>query len=770
MAKKIEKFVVVSLEDEKAKEIAEVIKNKTCKKILNYLGEKEATETEIAQALNLPLSTVHYNLQLLKKSGLIKSKDFYWSEKGKKVNIFEPARKLIVLAPKGTERYKSILSSILPLALVGLLIIASILVYINRDWFSKGGLFPVGPAEISLEKFGSCNDLNKAFEEALSKAGGYGALTKGIAEAFTVTAAEGVELTTPEYSETNVQVEGVDEADIVKTDGSYIYTISEGRLIIARAYPSDEAEILSETDLGDFEPQEIFIDENRLLIFGSTYEEMPRPLTEEGQAEEEIYPYYPIVSLATVQLWDIKHRTVPQLIKKVDFEGSYLTSRKIGSWVYFVVNSWPRYYIMEEQENESIIPLYRETILELDKNKSLEPTCKCADVQYFEPIDAQSFITLVAMSMQDENAEINKKVIVGSGENVYASLQNLYVAEMNYPHWFYTGLRAGERIEETTLIHKFALDKENVEYKGNAQAPGHILNQFSMDEYNNYFRIATTKGELWQGSSTNNVYIFNENLNMTGKLEDLAPGESIYSVRFMGDRGYIVTFKKIDPLFAIDLSDPENPKVLGKLKIPGYSDYLHPYDENHLIGIGKEAVDAETGQLLSRDFAWYQGMKLALFDVSDVTNPIEMYKTTIGDRGTDSEALHNHKAFLFSKDKNLLVIPVLLAEIKNKETASPQSYGDYVFQGAYVYKLTLEGGFELKGRVTHYDTNESFEKSGYYFYGNSNVQRSLYIDNILYTISSRKIMLNSLNDLSMLKELKIQKSEEEIEPLPKEVI
>ena len=760
------KIDITNLEAEKSKEVAEIISNKTCRKIIDYLKEKEASETNIAKTLNLPLTTVHYNIQKLLKNGFIEVKNFFWSEKGNKVNIYKASNKVFVFAQKPSKYMENKLRVVLLSLIPALLLLSLFMLTIVFDVFNiKDELYPQ-EIEIALEKFSSCNELNKAFEEAQSKAGGYGIL-EGLAKTMAVGEAAEAAVAAPDYSRTTVQVEGVDEADIVKSDGNYIYFVTNKKLVIARAYPEDEAEILSEMQL-NFEPQEMFIDENSLLIFGSTYEEAPRPIVqeEEGQAKEQIYPYYPTISLVTVQLWDIKHRTTPQLIKKADFEGSYLTSRKIGSWVYFVVNSWPRYYIMEqEQKNESIIPLYRETTV--NENKSLEPTCKCADVQYFEPVDAQSFITLAAMSMQDENAEINKKVIVGSGENVYASLQNLYVAEMNYPHWVYTGLRAGERIEETTIVHKFTLDKENIEYKGNAQAPGHILNQFSMDEYNSYFRIATTKGDFWQGSSTNNIYIFNENLNMTGKVEDLAPGENIYSVRFMGDRGYMVTFKKIDPLFAIDLSDPENPRVLGKLKIPGYSDYLHPYDENHLIGIGKEAVDVETGELLSRDFAWYQGMKIALFDVTDVTNPVEMYKTTIGDRGTDSEALHNHKAFLFSKDKNLLDLPVLLAEIKgDKSTLPPETYGDYVFQGAYVYKLTLEGGFELKGRVTHYDTNESFEKSGYYFFGNSNIQRSLYIDNILYTISASKIMLNSLDDLSMLKELKINVTETE-EPIYK---
>jgi uncharacterized secreted protein with C-terminal beta-propeller domain len=211
----------------------------------------------------------------------------------------------------------------------------------------------------------------------------------------------------------------------------------------------------------------------------------------------------------------------------------------------------------------------------------------------------------------------------------------------------------------------------------------------------------------------------------------------------------MVTFKKVDPLFVIDLSDPTNPEVLGKLKIPGYSDYLHPFDEDHIIGIGKETVEAEESR---GDFAWYQGVKMALFDVSDVENPIELHKVVIGDRGTDSAVLNDHKAFLFDRERELLVLPILLAEIQgDPEDLEDWSSGDYVYQGAYVYNLNIDDGFDLRGRITHYDDEEIFKKSGYYFYGSSyNVMRSLFIDQGLYTLSRNRL---KINDLSSLEEL-----------------
>ena len=231
-------------------------------------------------------------------------------------------------------------------------------------------------------------------------------------------------------------------------------------------------------------------------------------------------------------------------------------------------------------------------------------------------------------------------------------------------------------------------------------------------------------------------------------------GESIYSARFIGNRAYLVTFKKIDPLFVLDLSVPSAPAVLGQLKIPGYSDYLHPYDETHLIGLGKDAQAAE-GE--NRDFAWYQGVKLSLFDVSDVAHPKEVASYGIGDRGTDSYALQDHKAFLFSKEKGLLAIPVLLAKIdplKYPKGVDAGAYGDYVFQGEYVFDVSLDSGFTLKGTVSHTDSGD-LAKSGYYWYSSSSVKRALYMDSTLYTVSDMFVKANDLSTLGAISSLQI---------------
>jgi uncharacterized secreted protein with C-terminal beta-propeller domain len=210
----------------------------------------------------------------------------------------------------------------------------------------------------------------------------------------------------------------------------------------------------------------------------------------------------------------------------------------------------------------------------------------------------------------------------------------------------------------------------------------------------------------------------------------------------MGSRAYLVTFKKVDPFFVIDLSDPANPTILGELKIPGYSNYLHPYDENYVIGIGKDCVE-------EGDMVWYQGVKVSLFDVNDVNNPREVANYIIGDRGTNSPALYDPHAFLFSKTKNLLVLPISLAEIdysKYPTPPPPYTFGTNSWRGAYILNITEENGIILRGRITHENNNS--QSSSYY--ACSQVDRSFYIGDILYTLSNTMIKGNALNDLSEL--------------------
>jgi len=567
---------------------------------------------------------------------------------------------------------------------------------------------------------------------------------------------------TPEHSETNIQVAGVDEADIVKNDGKYIYTISGDSVFILSAYPPEGAKIIAkiEYEKDTTKLSELFIDGDRLIVIGSSYiKKETEKIPSSGQ--KNIIPPYYSQNFTFIKTYDTSNKEKPKLVRNVEYEGSYSTSRKVESNVYVVLTTSPNYYLYNnktEIKDSDIIPKYKDE--KNESKKDLTPVCGCADIGYFAPDKFSSFISIVSVPVKDNSKEVDKKVIAGYSENVYASTKNIYVASSNSS--YYSDWPTSGGVDEKTNIYKFKMDGPSTQFLTSSEVPGTILNQFSMDEYNNYFRIATTKGQVWdeKQKSKNNVYVLDSDMKIMGKVEGLAEGEKIYSARFMGNKAYLVTFKKIDPFFTLDMSDPKNPKVLGALKIPGYSDYLHPYDENHIIGIGKNTVEAEQELKNERgiDFAWYQGIKIALFDVTDFKNPKEMFKVSIGDRGTDSYALEDHKAFLFDKDKRLLVLPIALAELteaQKKSQSSASTYGKFIFQGAYVYDISLEG-INFKGRITH-TTDSSVPKDEYYYNNQENdIQRTLYIGDYLYTVSNEKIKANKLSDLSQAADINLK--------------
>jgi len=528
-----------------------------------------------------------------------------------------------------------------------------------------------------------------------------------------------------EFSGTNIQVEGVDEADVVKTDGEYIYLVSGEKVHIVRAYPPMEAELVSTINMDGW-VLDIFINGDKLAVF--LCDEVHRIL----QTGETIKEFY-YEELTTVRIYDVSDRASPTLDRNVTAGGYYVSSRMIGDYVYVVTNQ--NAFLYDVNKSSVWLPSFSARGISCE----VEPT----DIYYVNNTESYySYTNVLAFNVQDPDEEIGHETfLISSTSNLYASMDNFYLTS---PYWF----EEDDRGWEATMVYKINVDGSSISYVAEGSVPGRVLNQFSMDEHGGYFRIATTSGHVSRGGgdASNNVYVLNSTMGIAGRLEGLAPGERIYSARFMGGRCYLVTFKKVDPLFVIDLSDPEEPRVLGKLKIPGYSDYLHPYDEDHLIGLGKETVEAEGG-----DFAWYQGIKVSLFDVSDVSNPRELAKYEIGDRGTDSQALHDHKAFLFSRSRNLLIIPVLVAEVDEGDYSGgvpPNAHGDYVYQGAYVFDISPEGGISLRGRVTHIEDGDPFLKSGYWFDSEYMVERSLYIRDMLYTISGRMVKINSLDALS----------------------
>jgi uncharacterized secreted protein with C-terminal beta-propeller domain len=550
------------------------------------------------------------------------------------------------------------------------------------------------------------------------------------------------------YSPTNVQVEGVDEPDIVKTDGTYIYTISADKLYIVQVYPPSNSKIISILSFDNYSVSNMFITEEYLILLGTPHY-YPIYSYEEKLIDPVIAPYYYYEQSTKIIIYNLNDINNPIEIKSIEMDGYYFDARMIGDYVYVVSiqNNYNIYLLMKDNETR-VIP----TITINNETYMVPPT----DIYYIDSPEIIETTTHIA-SIDLSNMEIiQKSFLLGSSQSLYVSSKNIYLASRHYAYqpFLRTALSLVEN-EQMMIIHKISVDGVTISYEGKGEVPGRILNQFSMDEYDGFFRIATTTGNNWEPNqqTSNNIYVLNENLEQVGEIEEIAPGEEIYSARFIGEKAYLVTFKKIDPFFTIDLSDPYNPKIIGKLKIPGYSDYLHPFDENHIIGIGKDTVETN-GEDSWRDvdFAWYQGLKIALFDVSDFENPIELSKVIIGDRGTDSHALYDHKAFLFDVEKNLLVIPVSLYEIDEDikiqhRNYTGSMYGEFTYQGAYVCDISIENGFQLKGKISHL-SDEDMQKSGFYPLYEKTITRSLYIDDFLYTISQGMIKINDLISLN----------------------
>ncbi len=708
--------------------------------------------------------------------------------------------------------------------------------------------------ENGLNTFTSYDEL-EAYVRDYSGGGYYGGVMMESAVKSAVDTQAGGAPTAPvssDYSGTNIQVEGVDEADIVKSDGKYIYAVSGSKISVIDAYPAESANIVSTIDFNGV-INEIFVNGDKLVFFGQKREEQPVPEGDDAEVIREKMMIYPRYSpKTTVMVYDISERQNPQVFGDIELDGSYHDSRMIGKYVYVIANQ-PTYYT---EGNEITTPRI------CSGGRCISTGFH--EIFYFDGVPGNTFTTIAAVNIEAPGDIESKVILTSYTQNMYVSENNIYLtytkwlSEIDYidrmveiikpivpqdvhakinavmaleisknTKWqavsdimegYMATLSSDERREleqkgqekmeelmieiekerQKTIVQKISINQGAIEYIGSGKVPGNTLNQFSMDEYNGYFRIATTtsggggiimprpmvameRTEMVQidsfeapvgmavapepestvsaeisaeeqkrmeemasareipprpperSLSKNHVYVLDKSLDIVGRLEDLAPGERIYSVRFMGEKAYMVTFRQIDPLYVIDLSNPQNPNVLGFLKIPGVSDYMHPYDENHVIGVGRDAT--EDGRM--------QGMKLSLFDVSDVANPKEISKYMIGERGTNSEALNDHKAFLFSREKNLLVIPVQVSEggVWN------------AFHGAYVFHIDTASGISLKGKITH--TEEATSEDKYYYDYASRIRRALYMDDVLYTLSEKMLKMNSLIDIAEINKIEL---------------
>ncbi len=564
------------------------------------------------------------------------------------------------------------------------------------------------------------------------------------------------------------------------------------------AYPPEEAEVVSKTEI-DGNPKQLFLNGDTLVIFTVT--------SDEGNVipDFQFIPVRRYVPVTHALVYDVSDRENPQLINDFNIDGDYFQARMIGDRVYFVsresVYFWndivdlpavregrkqillPDIYYFGNPEDSYIFHIvasfdvdgedttaqtfmmgYSNTLYFSEENMYLAYHQRYRSHNYQKESEERFFSVIVPLLPSDLSSEMKdlRESASSSGDrwqkisvklaDYYSSLEDEDRAELfrkiEEAAGKYDAERALER--DKTIIQKISIADGHISPGPSASVKRSLLNQFSLDEHDGNLRVATSTN-VWAGLESihhNNVFVLDEDMEVIGPIEGIAPGEAIYSTRFIGERLYMVTFERMDPFFVIDLSDPTDPGILGELKIPGFSDYLHPYDEDHIIGIGKDTGENEWGGISTK------GLKVALFDVSDPSDPRQIDSEVIGGASADSEALSDHKASLFDKEKGIMVIPVTDWE----EVERRYPYSQDVWQGVYIFEVTSDG-IDLKGKVVHFDG-----RSDYYY--SQQVRRSLYIEDVLYILSPRKVIMTDLEDLSKLGEITPLYKQDEPYPYP----
>jgi hypothetical protein len=644
-----------------------------------------------------------------------------------------------------------------------------------------------------------------------------------------------------DHTTTNIQELGVDEPDIVKTDGEWIYALQNGQLFIIHAWPAADAELVATLPMDGW-PDSLFLHEDRLVAFsrgggyfGGGFTDTPvsvdvedvevetgdwsdtggedepvdtpdEPEEEEGESEGDggDEPDTEAWFGAQVTVIDITDRTAPSVVRNVSSQGEIVAGRMIGSDLYLVQNSWfdmpwELYELLWDESlglpeiDEDSTEAERETAAEqarqilrplveaayadqeiqdalpayIDGTAEAAPLLDCTDIYKPAEDSMPGLVSVVHMDIAQDQGDISATGVLSAGANTYASQDNLYVYMTS---WSWGWGWSTDVVE--THIHKFSLEGAVPSYEASGGVDGWTLNQFAMSEHEDILRVATTMPQLeedWEPvSQVTTLEADGGVLSEVGSVGDIAPGEVIYAVRMIGEKGYVVTFEQTDPLFTVDLADPANPTVVGELEIPGYSGYLHPIDDGHLLAVGMDGdADGLNG-----------GLAVSVFDVTDFANPTLAHKYTLGGDGWAwSEALYDHHAFTFSK--GVLSIPATNYGWEDETDA---------FSGLLVLDIDLDSGITELGRVNHaelipnadectwwgggwggdtdVDVGEDSEdttppdpdpdtdsdddgdeadseEEGRYCWA-PEVRRSIYMEDYLYSLSSYGVMVNEL--------------------------
>ncbi len=554
-----------------------------------------------------------------------------------------------------------------------------------------------------------------------------------------------------DYTTTNNQVAGVDEADFIKNDSKYFYVAANGHLQVFDAFPPESAHRISHLQL-DGEPFKLFVEDGRAVVFARK----PGPYTHRTCTYGYDCELRGEPGPTLVHFVDLRELDAPKLTRSIELGGGLLAARRVGDTVYTAVSftearvpglqTWPSDlpYCLSNFETIDVMRAWdalkianRRAILaanisnllpvvrDVDSGENLLGGCE----GFFSAGGGAATTSVFAFNLTGQG-RVGGASIVSRPGAVFANERSLYVTTRQ-PH----------SRPETSSIHRFSLHGRHVAYSGSAAVAGHVLNQFSMDEFEGHLRVATSVGRVPDPGVHSAVTVFDARgpgLTQTGVVSGIAPTEDIRSVRFVGKRGYLVTFKKTDPLFTVDLSVPAAPRVMGELKIPGFSTYMHPVGTNHLLAIGFEAEERGS-------FAYFQGLQLQFFDVSKPTQPMLLHKEVIGTRGSASAATSDHLAFNYFSSKELLGLPMAICE----NSAGGASYGRLTFDGLLVFKASLANGFTRLGGVAHGEPEAQAGRGCYNWWSTSttHVQRSVFMDDVVYSVAPDVIRVQHVGEL-----------------------
>lgn len=528
-----------------------------------------------------------------------------------------------------------------------------------------------------------------------------------------------------DHGTTNTQVAGVDEADIIKNDGKFIYILNKNnnKIKIINALQAANMKLAGEISLQASDDKnyrnysDMYLKDNKLVVIYTLNVNQGRIGIMPIEAyDTKIAPdYISGKSFIGAEIYDISDKSSPKLERTVMNEGNLAGSRMIGDTLYLISNKYLNLYMPMDTD-----PYTKENLLISYSDSKISSEIKYAPVEDMycvldrnNPYNMQN-ISIVSALNVNKNDEMKITSFTGTGYNIYMSLSNIYIFGQSW-----------DNNTTYTDIYKYNVNGTDVKFTAVNKAPGSLLNQFSADEYKGHLRIATTE---WNNG--NNIFIFDENLQKTGEILGLAKGEQIKSCRFMQDKGYVVTYKNIDPLFALDLSNPKNPRVTGELKIPGFSSYLHPISENLIVGIGENTTPLywrdENGKEIEAGVKQI-GIKASLFDVSNENKPVEIKSISIGGPGSYTDIGYDHKSFVFIKDKDLIAI---------RGTFSPKPANgveSHEYKSQAILMSVKNNSIEIE---KIFDGNLSYET------GN----RVTYIGDVLYHFTGNEIVAYRLND------------------------